>query len=451
MRNVLDFLDRFAPLLSILGIGIIAFLFGAAVVHYRLPTSQSLENGFTAATAWYEAFNQAPVTDQPITLDTQENKISGSQTTWQDGKTFGDYTLISLRFSTSVFLIDMRGNVVYQWNMPFKKAWPNPPHIHSLIRTRIFINKAHVFPNGDVLAQYTGINDTPYGYGLLKMDKHSKVLWTYDDNSHHDFYVDEKGYIYALTQSVIEGNDKQSVLTDYVVTLTPDGKEINRISIFEAIKNSPYQDILNIKKKDIKNGSWDHIHANAVMPLEESMAKHFPLFKAGDVLIGSRALNAVVVINPITKQAKWIAKGSWRWPHAAIFLPNGRIALMDNRGMHSKTNRESRVIEFDPNSLTITWDTSQFPSVHFSTNIYGRIQRLANKNTLIAATMSSRIFEITQDGSVVWDYTITDANGRAKEGYNIATAHRYTKDELPFLNQTSRPDKKAMDVRENEK
>src|SRR3546814_18741294 len=63
---------------------------------------------------------------------------------------------------------------------------------------------AHVFPNGDLLALYVGVGDSPWGYGLVKMDKDSNVIWKYLAHTHHDFDVAPDGSIYVLTHEVTD-------------------------------------------------------------------------------------------------------------------------------------------------------------------------------------------------------------------------------------------------------
>jgi hypothetical protein len=43
----------------------------------------------------------------------------------------------------------------------------------------ILMDKARLLPNGDLLAIYAAAGDTPWGYGMVKMDRDSKVIWSY--------------------------------------------------------------------------------------------------------------------------------------------------------------------------------------------------------------------------------------------------------------------------------
>jgi hypothetical protein len=59
------------------------------------------------------------------------------------------------------------------------------------------------------------------------------------------------------------------------------------------------------------------------------------------------------------------------------------------------------VIEIDPVTLELVW--SYAAPNFFSTNISGA-QRLANGNTLITEGAPGRVFEVTAEREIVWEY-----------------------------------------------
>ena len=64
----------------------------------------------------------------------------------------------------------------------------------------------------------------------------------------------------------------------------------------------------------------------------------------------------------------------------------------------------SRVVEVDPSTSKIVWEyTDQSLFCFFSPYISGA-QRLANGNTLICEGVHGRLFEVTSDKQVVWEY-----------------------------------------------
>src|SRR5690606_36192097 len=147
---------------------------------------------------------------------------------------------------------------------------------------KIFVNEARVMPNGDLIVNYTGTGDTPYGYGMAKFDKNSKLIWTYDHNTHHNFDLKADGSLNILMQDWVKDPDKKfgkvpiPSLADYIVRLSPDGKETDRILILEAFRNSPFASVLDQPPMRAK---WDFTHTNSVEELDAETAKAFPIFK----------------------------------------------------------------------------------------------------------------------------------------------------------------------------
>jgi len=64
----------------------------------------------------------------------------------------------------------------------------------------------------------------------------------------------------------------------------------------------------------------------------------------------------------------------------------------------------SRVIELNPESKEIEWQYEALPKNDFYSPACSGAQRLPNGNTLICETMNGRIFEITPEGEIVWQY-----------------------------------------------
>lgn len=72
--------------------------------------------------------------------------------------------------------------------------------------------------------------------------------------------------------------------------------------------------------------------------------------------------------------------------------PDGRGALV---------RPTSRVLEINPVTLELVWSYTN--PRFFATNVSGA-QRLPNGNTLITSGPTGRIFEVTMDGAIVWEY-----------------------------------------------
>ena len=106
--------------------------------------------------------------------------------------------------------------------------------------------------------------------------------------------------------------------------------------------------------------------------------------------------------------------------HHAHFIPKGlpgagNLLVFDNGGAsgYGFTNpiapdgrgafvrATSRVLEINPVTLELVWSYTN--PRFFSTNI-SSAQRLPNGNTLITAGAPGRMFEVTSEGTIVWEY-----------------------------------------------
>ncbi len=120
-------------------------------------------------------------------------------------------------------------------------------------------------------------------------------------------------------------------------------------------------------------------------------------------------------------------------------LPNGNVLVFDNGLNRSNTFMTfSRVLEIDPSSNEVVWkylDRSSAGSLY--SPIVSSAQRLPNGNTLILEGLWGRMFQVTPEGEIVWEY-INPRFTQWEESEDMYTnvifrVRQYTKDELPYL------------------
>ncbi len=312
-------LGRVMAGLSLLGLVVLSYLGGAAAMFFNLPSSGFITKSLTGAKAWGER-GRSTLSPVPFTTERRPEKVRVDKA----AKTYDGFTLYTTTEAARATLLDMRGETVHEWALPFSKAWPRPPHIRFPVSDdQINWFRCHLFANGDLLAIYhTGV-DTPYGYGLVKLNKDSQLLWKYPGRVHHDIDVAEDGTLYTLTQK-LERRPPTGMeflpspyIADSLTILSADGRELKTIPILETFRNSPYallvsligQELAPVAQSPLPDftpppitvaplgappsllSKGDYIHANTVRVLGRSLAPQFPLFKPGQVLISLRNLN----------------------------------------------------------------------------------------------------------------------------------------------------------------
>jgi hypothetical protein len=318
------------------------------------------------------------------------------------------------------------------------------------------------------------------------VDKDSKLLWDYPNNVHHDVDVDEDSTIYTLTQKMAtwmetrvnpptagpkepHRTNRSQMLTDFLVVLSSEGHELQKISLVEAFRNSPYllalasasAKVMGQRESDLAANSisgppsaapneqyetipfkGEMLHANSVRVLPRALAAKFPLFKPGQVLISLGSLDLLVVLDPKSRSIVWACGGVWQAQRDAEFLGNGHLLLYDNRGA---LNKGLRILEYDPLTQAIPWyyldaNKNSTPTP-FHASVRGAKQRLPNGNTLIVDPDQARLFEVTQDKEVVWEFFCPSppvSPGQHPRRRAVTSAWRYRPEELMFLKKEVR-------------
>jgi hypothetical protein len=113
----------------------------------------------------------------------------------------------------------------------------------------------------------------------------------------------------------------------------------------------------------------------------------------------------------------------------------------------------SRVVEIDPNTDEIVWEYMAPYPADFYSCVCCVSERLPNGNTVICESWHGRIFEVTHDGELVWEYVSPFVGSIV--GMNTTMmwrAHRYLPDypglkgkeldprRFPWENRTHGPD-----------
>lgn len=410
-------LDRLQIPLFLLALGLLFFIGGTLAAYFEHPVYLTIKDAIEGGRA-YIGQKRMEAARSEVKFSADHTIRQAKVSHWQKDKAYNGYTLVILRFSTSAYLVDMDGKVVHKWAMPFFKAWPSPSHINTPVASSlIYFEGAVLMPNGDLIVQYSGLTDTPWGYGVVRLDKDSSILWKYTGHAHHNLSYDQDNrQLVVLVHDFIEkptGKEYRGLqyplLTDGIVLLSEEGRVRKHIDLLKAFKASGYEQYLNAHPP-IEDVAWDFMHLNSAVALPKSLADKFPMFKPGQILFSLRNMSLIGVLDPRTEKVVWAARGPWAYQHDAKFLDNGHILLLDNIGCYVKRKVCSRVIELDPATSKITWtfpDLVNEPGQYkFLDVVLGHVQRLPNGNTLILQPYDGKIIEVTQDGKIVWQYKV---------------------------------------------
>lgn len=398
----------------VLAIAFLAFVCGAVVAVANIFPSDHIRDAYRAGTALMAKRLRAGnpySTDLWVKATTDRKRV----TIYEPGRPQPGLTLYTSGGSAKAFLVDMQGQIRHTWEKPYSSVWDDTAAVHDPVPdSQTYFNKAHIYPDGGLVAIYIGVGDSPYGYGMIKLDSNSKLLWKNLDHFHHDFSVVDDGRIYGLTHSFrtkpLEGVDHlpTPVLEDFLVILSAEGETQKKISLLDAINDSEnYRKFLwRIPYYSLE----DPLHVNSIDVLDTddalALAHRVPAAKAGQVLLSFRELagGSIALLDVDEAKIVWATRGAWLSQHDADVLDNGNIMLFDNRGDSEEAGR-SRVIEIDPgNGGGIVWAYGGTTDSPLESRIRSSQEAQPNGNVLITESDGGRVLEVTRDGQIVWEY-----------------------------------------------
>lgn len=325
-------------------------------------------------------------------------KKTGRQnvTVYDQKKAYNGYNLYISGHAPEAILIDMNGKTLHKWQSPQNVTVRDS-------ESSTYWRKVHLFPNGDLLAMFSGSS-------LIKMDKDSKLIWVYDNVTHHDMHVMDDGSIYVLTHHSVSRPEYQGgkpFLEDFICELAPDGKERRCVSILKSLEISDYAPYLRYV-------NWtrdDPFHTNSVEIVDSRMANASPAIRSGNMLISICHLDLVCVVDMEKEKVVWALTGLWNNQHDPTILKNGNMLVYDNLGLKEV---RSKVIEMNPFTQQIIWQYKGTKENPFFSFAIGVSYRLPNGNTLIIESTAGRVFEVTKDKEIVWEF-ISPHHPKGKE------------------------------------
>jgi hypothetical protein len=317
---------------------------------------------------------------------------AGGVSVHDPARAFAGLNLYTSGHAPTALLVDMRGELVHRWEVAYRDAFPEAP-ADALARdgTR-YLRRVHLFGNGDLLAVFDY-------FGLVRLDRESRVLWARAIPVHHDVFA-AGDRIYALAEEIHEVErlwPGRRVREDEIRILDADGGELRRVSVLRALERSRFAHLLaRAPAHD------DVLHTNSIEILGDPPPGLPPAFRGGNALVSIRNLDLVAVLDMDREEIVWGvqgAQGGFHLQHEPSLVPGGGLLLFDNLGLR----RRSRVLELDPVSGGVRWSwAGEGPG--FVSEGMGAAQRLPNGNTIVTDSFGGRAFEVDRGGAVVWRF-----------------------------------------------
>jgi len=327
-----------------------------------------------------------------------------------------------------VYLINLEGNVVHTWQMPYR------PGQYGYLTER-----GTYFYNGKIVEDSERFISRQVWKGgvVLEADWNGRILWEVRHPDHHHDGIRLRNGNVLLTclarlphdlVGKIKGGlpgteDNGEMYGDYLVEMTIDGRSVWEWRTWEHLDPEADRITAVQDQRDV----WAYVNGLAEMP-------------NGDIVVSTRQNSTVIIIDRKTEKIIWkLGAPPLSGQHAPTPLPNGNLLLFDN-GPHrlDHTMPFSRVIEVDLATKQIVWKYQEEREYEFFSPRISNAQRLPNGNTLVCEGDFGRFFEVTMDGELVWEYVNPYFNDGARGVNNrVFRAYRHSAEEIARARATA--------------
>jgi hypothetical protein len=271
-----------------------------------------------------------------------------------------------------------------------------------------------------------------------------------------------------LDDAFIEVNWEGEIIWEWLCS-----DHFEELGFTEEAKNTMYRNPNFLPKIGEGAADWMHINALSALGPNKWHDNGDDRFHPDNLIFSSRMSNIMAIIDKKTGKLVWRLGPDYlateelrkiRWiigQHHAHMIPRGlpgegNILIYDNggwagygapnpwspKGFQNALRDYSRVLEIDPVTFEIVWlykqaegtgtlptDNYRFYSGHVSS-----AQRLPNGNTMITEGANGRIFEVTPDNEVLWEY-ISPYSGQNSKINLVYRSYRYPYDWIPQLDK----------------
>ncbi|MEP5091347.1 MAG: arylsulfotransferase family protein, partial [Paracoccaceae bacterium] len=326
----------------------------------------------------------------------------------------------------AVQIIDNQGSVLHSWILDLFKLWPDMSHIPPRNLPKADpggeINGLEITRSGDIIFNFSPA-------GLMRLDFCGNVVWRLPINTHHSVQNDHDGGFIVLEQVLLSEPDQVDqdgsveVFEENIIWVAQDGSVLDRISINDLLLENGFDGLYYLAAQDnfgIRFDRNDNLHTNDAEMFPPDMEEGY--FGRGDVVVSMRNLNTILVFNMETRMVKYLHTGSMVMQHDPDFISGNEISVFDNHSVVGRfmyrdkrpENVSSRILLLDASNGTEKVFFEGRENTPFFTDIMGTHQWLPNGNVLITESRWGRVFELTPNAELAWEYNNILSTGVAE-------------------------------------
>jgi hypothetical protein len=422
-----------------------------------------------------------------ISLSSAPTVYPTGTTIYYPNRTWNGYTIFRIPGNEGDVLIDMNGREVRRWS--HTAGYPA-----RILPGGYFMGSmGNLSPHQDLIAliQWDWDDNEVWRFDRLQQveTKDGNTIWA--ARQHHDWQregnpvgyytpgadplVDRgKTLILAHKKLMAPAITDKRLDDDYIVEVSWDGDILWEWLASDHFNEFGFDDdaraaIRNAVKYNDETGAFDWLHINSASYVGSNKwyDQGDQRFHPDNIIISGREANLIAIISRAGKivwkmgpdfrsDDKHMALGQIIGQHHPHIIPKGlpgagNLMLFDNGGsagygapnplapdgVSTLTRFTSRVIEFNPVTFEMMWEYAPPGRANyqfFSRNV-SSAQRLPNGNTLITEGAEGRLFEVTAEKEIVWEYMMPYFEGNSSPVSRTYRAYRVPYEWIPQLDQ----------------
>jgi len=321
-----------------------------------------------------------------------------------------------------VKVVDERGRVIHSWRIDWYEMWPDPAHLPAEVVPKTAPSEIHgvkLASNGDLIFNFEKL-------GMVRLDPCGQIVWRLPHRTHHSIHIDENGHIW--TSGLITRQSPQPLLPNYappfeeftILEVTPDGQIVRELPVAKLLIDNDLHGLLYMGTTNNRSTKVtdDTLHVNDVEVFPSWRAPG--VFRAGDIMISLRNINAIAVFDPSTLRIKFLSIGRVLRQHDPEFLDGNTITVFDNNNLAvwhgdgalpDPAGHYSRVVAISAKTGDSEVRFSGSKEQPFFTDIMGKHQWLSNGNLLLTEAVAGRVVEVNPQGRIISEYFNLQGDG----------------------------------------
>jgi len=365
-------------------------------------------------------------------------------TRYDPAKAYNSYMLFT-GGDNIAHLIDLNGNSVHEWKDANGHSTLIDPALTDGKRGHVFVTLETVEGKGTGLVP--GQTSRKIAKSIGELDWDGKVVWEFGNKApggaaqqHHDWARLPNGNTIVLANLVhsIKGFKQEQVFDDIIYEVNPTGEVVWKWLASDHLEELGFtpDELKLVRNAD--NADFLHVNNLKVVGANHWFDEGDKRFDPENLIIDSRSANFIVIIDKKSGKIAWSLGPHYpalaeaqkarviprpvdqiSGQHDVHIIPKGfpgagNLLVFDNQGeggyppVPLSFTGGSRVLEIDPVKKEIVWqytgESSGGPGWSFRSTHISAARRLPNGNTFIDEGQSGRLFQVTRDGEIVWEY-----------------------------------------------